>query len=389
MDFISDDDMKKLEGKGAAPDVISDEEMAGLAQKPDPNYKVPKMPTPLTLKGQVTRDAYGNEIDFAGAMGNALAGGGAGALGKVAPALKGVIGSILEGGAMGAAQSPDDRLGGFLKGGGAQGALSGLGKALGKSGDIAMQVAVGRKKYTPGVGTKLADEGLWGTQGGMKKQVESGLSDSYEQMLRSAEGAAPVDSRAIGTQVYDDVTGPMTGRGRMTPSSADVPKVTQAREFADDIRARGEEPATIALERRKAAGKRAYSEKTDAGRSTPMGDLSKKEQILYSDALKKADATGKLAEADARYAALKRAERGLNEETSLPRSMMGVASFTGNKLPGGALVSSSVGQAGVKGGRLAEFLAPLSRQAAVGGSREPSAEELSDYEQYLRETGQK
>ncbi len=48
-------------------------------------------------------------------------------------------------------------------------------------------------------------------------------------------------------------------------------------------------------------------------------------------------------------------------------------------------------RAGERGGKLAEFLAPIARQTAVGGSRDsgPSAAELAEYEQYLKETGQK
>jgi hypothetical protein len=373
---------------------MSDEELYAqylkeTGQQPSPSPG----PRPRTRE-EIAKEALAplENTDYGAAMANALSAGGGATLGKAVPALRGVLGSALEGGVLGATQAPEgDRLKNFLAGGAIQGGLGAAGKLLGKAGDVAMQIAVNRKKYTPGVGTKLANEGLWGTQAGMKNQVQSGLADSYEDMLRAAQGAKPVDSRAIGTQVYEDITGPMTGRGRMVPSSADVPRINQAQEFADDIRSRGEEPATQALERRKAAGKRAYSEKTDAGRATPMGELSKKEQILYSNALKQADETGKLAAADERYAALKRAERGLEQEASLPKSVMGVASMSASKIPGGALASSTLGQAGVKGGRLAEFLAPLARQAAVGGQRDPgpSAQELAEYDQYLRETGQK
>lgn len=331
-----------------------------------------------------------DDTDYGAAMANALSAGGGASLSKAVPKLSGLVGSTLEGGAMGAAQAPsDDRLAGFLKGGAIQGGLGVLGKMAGGLGDRLMQVAVGRKKYTPGVGTTLADQNLIGTKKMMAGQTEQGLTDAYEQMLKSAEGAAPIDSRSIGNEVYNDYTSPMTGRGRMIPSSSDVPRINQAQEFADDIRSRGQEPATIALERRKAAGKRAYSEKQESvAKSTPIGDLSKREQIKYSQALKDADPTGQMAVADTKYAALKRAERGLNEEAPLPKSIMGAMSYGADKLPGGALATSVAGQAGVKGGRLAQFLAPLARQAAVGGSREPSAQEFADYQQYLKETGQ-
>lgn len=361
------------------------------------SYEVPEVPTPLNAKGRIARDLEGIEHnDWGGAMNNALSMGGASlakAVPKLGRKLGRIVGGALEGGITGAAQAPEgDGLAGFFKGAALQGGLGVAGKALGKGGDIAMQIAVNRRKYTPGVGTQIADEGLWGTQSSMRGQVQDGLTDSYEQMLRSAEGAKPIDSRVIGNQVYDDATNALTGHGTIIPSSSDVPKINQAREFADDIRSRGQVSGPQALKYRAAAGKRAYSEKQESvARETPIGKLSKKEQILYSDALKNADETGKLREADARYGSLKRAERGLEEEMTLPKSVMGAASMGANKLPGGALAASSVGQLGVKGGKLSEFLAPLARQAAVGGSRDqgPSAQELAEYEQYLRETGQK
>lgn len=314
-----------------------------------------------------------------------------GGLTKLVPSLgKSVIGRVsapwIEGGVTGAAQNLKDPLSGFLKGSATQGALANVGQLAGKLGDVGMQLSVGRKKYTPGVGETLADEGLWGTQGMMKNQANERMSQAYGDMREAAKNASPIDSKEIGRQVYDDFTGPMTARGTMNASSADTPKIMQAAEFADDVKSRGMTNASEALERRKAAGKRAYSEKTGDGRSTPLGEMSKKEQILYSDALKSADSTGKLAEADKRYAALKRAERGLSEEQSL--TTLGRIARPVQML--GAPLTSSIGQVGVKGGRgLEKFLAPLSRQAVVNPLEDPAEQERAEYERYLRETGQK
>ncbi len=72
-----------------------------------------------------------------------------GGLTKAIPALgRGVAkfaAPFLEGGISGAAQSPDDRLSGMLKGGLTQGALSTAAKVAAPVGDRAMQFAVGRK----------------------------------------------------------------------------------------------------------------------------------------------------------------------------------------------------------------------------------------------------
>lgn len=343
----------------------------------------------------VMKATFGSETpDYGAAMNNALSVGG-GTLAKAVPKLGGVLGGALEGGAMGAAQTPgsvEDKLKGFLTGGALQGGIGAVGKALGKVGDVAMQTAVNRKKYTPGVGTGLAEEGLWGTEGMLKGQVKRGLERRGAEMrdiAKSVEGT-PIRARDIGTQVGEDLAGPIVGRGtEIRPSQADLPDLQSIGNFAEDIMSRGDESVSQALERRAAAGHRAWRGKENPANSL-VGKLSKSEQQGYSKAIKEVGGP-RMAEADKAYSNLARARTGLEQEAGLPKSIMGLASMGANKIPGGSLVASTVGQAGAKGGKLAEFLAPLARQAAVGGVRDPgpSADELAEYEQYLRETDQK
>jgi hypothetical protein len=242
----------------------------------------------------------------------------------------------------------------------------GASKMLEKAGDVGMQLAVGRKKYTPGVGKQLADEGLWGTRGMMSKQAASKLTDAYEDMYTVAQTANPIDARRLGSEIYDEASGPLTGRGTIMVSDRDRPAIEAISNFADDVKSRGMETPTQALARRRAAGSSAYSMKSGDPKQTQVAQLSKMEQQKYSNALKASDQTGKLAEADARYAALKRAERSLNEEPSL--SGMGWFSRPISAL-GGALPTSVASQAAVKGGKLINASTPLTLESWLEGLR--------------------
>lgn len=312
-----------------------------------------------------------------------------GGLSKAVPALgRGIVSGALEGGALGAAQSPDDRLKGFLTGGAIQGGMAGVGQALGKAGDIGMQLAVGRKKYTPGVGTELADQGLAGTRGMMKGQVEKRLGTVGDEMQQAASAIPEIDSRTLGQELGKKAASPYTGGGIIAPSGRDAEALSTIGEFADDVASRGMETGAQALARRRAAGSSAYSARSDLPKQNLTSQLSKSEQQMYSDALKQAGGEPMIA-ADRSYAALKKAQKGLGEEA--PLTGFGALSRPISTV-GGALPTSIVSQGAVKGGKLADFLAPLSRQAAVGGeqnsSREPSREEMiQQIEEEMRKRG--
>lgn len=300
-----------------------------------------------------------------GAARNALSAMTGGALSKLMPEA-GLLARSAADGAQGAAQD-EDKLRGFLTGAGSTLGMGLLAKPLAKGGDVAMQLAVGRKKYTPGVGTELADQGIWGfSRDGMRKRVEGRLVDNGEQMLTAAQGANPINARQIGNEIRQDASRPIAtdAMGRpMQLSQRDVPAVEAINEFADDVASRGEESAIQALGRRRAAGSSAYSMKSGDPKQSQVAQLSKMEQQKYSEALKAADPTGKLAEADKGYAALKRAQRGLSEEPSM--SGLGLISRPISSI-GGAGLTSIAGQAATKSAQsLEEFLAPLIRQSVV------------------------
>ncbi len=218
----------------------------------------------------------------------------------------------------------------------------------------------------------------------MRGQVADKTDDAWRAMEDAAENVPAVNSRKMGQEIYDESTRPLTGGRTIKPSSRDLPLMAKNRAFAEDVASRGQETGSQALARRGAAGKSAFSQATDQPLQKEVAKLSKMEQAKYSSALKAGDSTGQMSKADARYAALKRAERPLNEEDRIG----GFGDLIGATVKQlAAPVASSIGQIGTKGGKLAEFLAPVARQAAVTDT--PSDPERAEYEQYLRETGQK
>lgn len=218
-----------------------------------------------------------------------------------------------------------------------------LAAGAGKLGDVLMQQAVGRTKYTPGVGTELADEGIWGTRGMMKGQVGKAKEATYQKMLGQAKASGqPISSGKVAEAIRGQVD-PMrlpTGGYR----SLDLPDVQKALNYADEVAARGDVPAADALALRRVAGEGArFNPNTaEAGKSLAQ-QLSKIEQAGYSQQLK--DVAG-LAPLDARYGALARASQALGKEQTIPQDLIGMASrFVTPLVP---LTASTVGQASAK-----------------------------------------
>jgi hypothetical protein len=280
------------------------------------------------------------------------------------------LGGGVQGGIQGALDNPSDRLAGAARGaaiGGAMGVASeGIGKLLTKGGDVGMQAAVGRKKYTPGVGTTLADEGIVGTKSMMTNQVNKGLASRAGQMEDLAEQATQagqsINVGADALSMGDDAAKNFRVPGAQ-PSPNDVPKLSAVNEFVDDMAMRGAETPVQALARRRAAGQRSY-----AGREDPLqsliGKLSKGEQQTYSKALK--EAIPEIAPVDQAYGALARARKGLEAEPSIPKSVMGALSAGLNIVPGGSLGMSLAGQAATKGGQgVQQFSNPALRDALL------------------------
>lgn len=228
--------------------------------------------------------------------------------------------------------------------GGVGAAGQGISAALRKSGDAAMQQAVGRTKYTPGVGEELADEGIWGTRGMMKEQVKGAKEATYQKMLKAAsEAQGPVDSRKV-ADVIRGQADPMrlpTGGYR----SLDLPDVQKTLSYADEVASRGQVSPESALALRRVAGAGAnFNPNTAEPGKSLAQQLSKAEQLGYSQQLKDIAGMGAL---DSKYGALARAASSLGKEQTIPQDLIGMLSRIAT--PVVPLAASTAGQAAIKG----------------------------------------
>lgn len=218
-----------------------------------------------------------------------------------------------------------------------------LAAGAGKLGDVLMQQAVGRTKYTPGVGTELADEGIIGTRGMMKGQVGRAKEATYQKMLAQAKTAEqPVSSAKVADVIRSRVESMRLPTGGYR--SLDLPDVQKALEYADEVAARGNVPAAEALALRRVAGEGArFNPNTaEAGKSLAQ-QLSKLEQAGYSQQLKEVAGLSPL---DARYGALARASQALGKEQSIPQGLVGMADRVVSPLV--PLSASTLGQLSAK-----------------------------------------
>lgn len=263
-----------------------------------------------------------------------------------------------------------------------------LGKPARALADRAMQKAVGRTKYTPGVGEALAEEGIVGTRGMMKKQAQKALEKRGAEIGELVEDIpGQFASEGIAAPIYEEGLQYIPAKG--APSVADMPRIEKIAEFGKDIESRGAQNAQDLWERQKIAGKRpperAWAPGVDE-QSNLMAKLSKKEQKVSSDILKKAYAEShpqnpeQLSKTKEIYGALKRAEKPLSKEAPLPElstAMLryGIPGAAGYALGGPAVAAlgaaartplgmSVLGQGLSKGAKIPRLLAePVTRMA--------------------------
>lgn len=376
-EFLTDAQMAEREKKAnqpSLPDTLTDEQMAQMEASQAPQSDEQRASQQVQkVRDYINSDENRRNVD--GAFTNAastMTGGlskmlPAAASGFVSKAAK-FLAPAVESGAVAQAQDPNHSLESFLMGAGPTAVAKTAASAIRPVGDRAMQFAVGRKKHTPGVGNELADQGVWGTKGMMRDQVNRKSEDAWKNMATAAEEIpGRIDNRPIAQEIYNDATARLNGGGIITPSRRDVPLMEKARAFSDDVASRGQETAPQVLARRGAAGSSAFSKKTQDPLQSQMAELSKAEQIKLSTALKDADPTGRMAAADKTYAALAKAKKPLNEEETIS-GFGSLVSTVGKHLA--APIASTVGQAGTRGARgLEEYLAPLTRQYLVNSSK--------------------
>lgn len=204
-----------------------------------------------------------------------------------------------------------------------------LGKGLNKGGDFLMQKAVGLKKYIPGLGETLGEEGLVGTRGMMQGQVEKGLATRGQEIGNLSKGLKEVSTQPVAEQLGGRAAKLTSSEGEVLPDN-----IKQYHQYIDQATKASQEGAVsgeTAAFRRKQYGDIArnsgrYRDNPAQGFKAQMaGD----QQAGYSQALKQSYAKANplnpnaLAEADKAYSGLSRASTALDQPPSLsPYAML-------------------------------------------------------------------
>lgn len=277
---------------------------------------------------------------------------------------------------------------GALIGAGAQG----LGEGAGKAGDYLMQKAVGMRKYVPGMGTRIADEGLIGTKGMMARQADTGIQ-GHEKDLQSAvgqlQGNIEPESLADALRAKAGKYTPTPGESGPLPApSENVKYINAAHDRADEALSRGTMTPTEGLDISRKVAKPAYNPLTGDELKGFQNELSQTEGGHIKSAIKQMgedqdlpDVVNSLRGEEALYTA----KKGLDRSTRLSDSPMGLAgsglagAVAGYSAPSGhkteaalaaALAASPIGrstaaQGLVKGSSLVPYLVPAISQKAL------------------------
>lgn len=274
----------------------------------------------------------------------------------------GLLGNLgaqaLGGGTIAASQdpslSPQDKLLKFLKGGALSLGVGALGKGISAAGskiqDILMQKAAG-VPYQKGIGTTMAEEGLFGTKSALQRQTGESLG-------RIGEKASGQVANIPGKISPLEATKPLAGMakermvGDVVPGSQ-AQAVRQIEKRAQELYGRGDLQPDQAWSFAKAAGKVSHKDQMAKGGIRDL--VNQAEQAGYSQALKnKAEESGiPLAETFQRYSQMSKVRSALqdpNVQQSLiiPGLMGGAGGVSGFKSGGlaGALKGTAQGVAG-------------------------------------------
>lgn len=232
-------------------------------------------------------------------------------------------------------------------------------------GDRLMQKAVGLKKYIPGVGDSLVEQGVGGTKGMMQGQIASGLEEQGGR-LQDAVSSIPgkIDNSEVAQQVSDVANKYRTSLGR-------VPEAVQGEmglvnKTAQDIGNRGMTSPQEALDFKRIAQQVGY--KQGEPLSKLASQLAQKESSGYGSALENAyqqsageGAPNVVADANEKLSALLRGKKGLNAPESLSSS--GLAGVLGKDAVAGGIGALVGGPVGATAGVVARHA--LSSPAAL------------------------
>lgn len=232
-----------------------------------------------------------------------------------------------------------------------------VGSGLGKVGDFAMQKAVGLKRIVPGVGQTLADEGVMGTKGMMRSQVEKAMEAKGQQIGELAKSSPAIDTRPVAERLGGKAASLMDSEGSVLPDNQTAYR--KYLEAATGASNEGSISGEVAATRRTQYGKIAR----DAGRyrDNPgqgiKAQLAGEQQAGYSQALKEANPD--IVPVDKAYGNLSTA----NQAMARPESITPL-SLAGKSLP--ALIGGGV--AGLPGAAAGAALSTPLAQSVIGRS---------------------
>ncbi len=247
-------------------------------------------------------------------------------------------------------------------GGGVSLAGEGVSALAGKLGDYLMQKSVGMRKYMPGMGTNLADQGVVGTKNMMANQVDTKLGEQegyLQDLVKDLKGT--VNSSEIADAVGQKAkqfTLPSTGQASPF-SQAELSKV---RDMSDKLGGMGDLSAQDLLALKRQGDYMGYTNAGNQATSTEAS-LGRAGANAARGALK--EMSPDVADTLLNEQALLTAQKGLTKPETIHQGV-GSSLFFG-KVPGQSLAGSVAGQTAVKGGQLAGTMsAPQTLQGLFG-----------------------
>lgn len=452
--LLSDEELGALEGAPAPKKLLSDEELAAMESPSDRransrpldlvkefNRTGEKMRAPEGVMdavrgatGTIDRVTGGNLRYFGPTKGlleeseresptSFKAGSAAGEVGKgvgMAFLPGGLPAQVLAGSALGFFEKPEgtidisEDLAARAKNAGTAGAatltLGAGGKILGKAGDYAMQKAVGAKELIPGMGTRIANEGLIGTKGMMRRQIErpEGVEPGLMGKITDFMGLTnklPAREKALQAQI-PKMKGQISSNPSVDAISSEGSKLVP-RNPAIPISSGNQAAVEAAEKRALEAGSRGNLSPDDAldvarkidraayDNAIPSGRFAKKLDRADSGAIRgelknQADKQGlpKVRELLGREQALISARQSLESpepmmnqlfRVGLGAGLGGGATYYATENPYASLLAagamtpaglSTIGQLGTKGSQAIPYLTPATISALVQRARE-------------------
>lgn len=232
--------------------------------------------------------------------------------------------------------------------------LRGLTTAVG---DRVMQAATGIKKYIPGLGTDLVDQGIVGTKGMMKSQIakkignESANLDQAVSQIPSRIAQEPV------AKAVDSMASKYATEGGIVPEAV-RPEFNKVSSTVEDIIGRGEVSPQEALKLKRIAQGIGY--KNGQPLAALESKLAQTEAGAYGRELEKGyaqanpEAPNAVEQANAKLSTLLKGQKGLNTPESVKRPLIGLKDIIAGSI-GTAAAGPGLGTAaGIAAGKFAQ-----------------------------------